>query len=268
MTTRLDSPRRRSRRSSLLHCAAGVVLASGALHAQDPPEDLGQDLASDLEAVLSWIGPATPGCTVSVSQGGERVVHLARGAADLERGEPLTVDSRFDAGSLVKQFVAAAVLLLVEDGSCSLTDDVRRHLPELPELEHAVTIDHLLTHTSGLRDWLALQNLSRETEDAWTLVQRQRELNFVPGTEWSYSNSGYVLLKELVGRLTDRSFAEFANERLFAPLGMDATRYATSPAAVEGLALAYEPGGGIGRRASSRATSEAEEVRSTRRPAT
>ena len=205
-----------------------------------------QDETSQIDAVFSWATQATPGCAVAVSQNGERVIDRAYGSADLERNIPLTPSTVFDAGSLVKQFVAAAVLLLVEDGRLSLTDDVREYIPELPEYGHTITVDHLLTHTSGVRDWTGLQMLSSSGETALTLVLRQRGLNFDPGEEWSYSNSGYVLLKELIARVTGRPFSEFARGRLFEPLGMAATTYAEevreSP---EGLALAYEKDGDL-----------------------
>ena len=218
--------------SSLLAWLFLVAVAGGA-SAQD-------DVEREIDEALSWAQPSTPGCAVAVAQGGERIVHLARGSADLENDKALTPSTRFDAGSLVKQFVAAGVLLLVDDGRCALSDDVREHIPELADLGHVVTVDHLLTHTSGVRDWLALRNMSSEDEDALTLVLRQRGLNFVPGEEWSYSNSGYVLLKELVHRLSGKSFAEFARERLFEPLGMQATVYAEPGDEHEDLAIAYE----------------------------
>ena len=203
-----------------------------------------QDLGDGIDEILSWVTPSTPGCAVAVAHEGERIVYAAYGSADLEHDVPLTPDTVFDVGSVVKQFVAAAVLLLVEDGRCSLGDDVREHIPELFDYGHVVTIDHLLTHTSGLRDWLGLRNLSSEDDDALTMILRQRGLNFVPGEEWSYSNSNYVLLKELVARLSETSFSDFAQSRIFEPLEMQATTYATGP--LEGherLAVGYEKRG-------------------------
>ncbi len=203
-----------------------------------------QDKTSEIDEIFDWATPATPGCAVAVSQHGKLVVNRAYGSADLERNVPLTPGTIFDAGSLTKQFVAAAVLLLVEDGRISLTDDVRKYFPELPDYGHKITVDHLLTHTSGLRDWVPLLRLSSENEDALTMILRQRGLNFAPGEEWSYSNSGYVLLKELVARTTGMSFSEFARRRLFEPFGMKATTYADDlREGVENRALAYEKEG-------------------------
>lgn len=199
-----------------------------------------QDKTSEIDQLFSWATPETPGCAVAVSQHGEMVVNRAYGLANLERSVPIDPSTMFDVGSVQKQFVAAAILLLVEDGRIALTDDIRDYFPELPDYGHTITVDHLLTHTSGLRDWPALFQLSSESEDALTLIQRQRDLNFAPGEEWSYSNSGYVLLKELIARTTGMSFSAFAQERLFEPLGMEMTTYADDVRDVEDRALAYE----------------------------
>jgi len=180
-----------------------------------------QDKASEIDQLFSCATSETPGCAVAVSQNGKPVVNRAYGSADLERDVPLSPNSIFDLGSVRKQFVAAAVLLLVEDGKLSLTDDIRKHFPELPDYGHKVTIDHLLTHTSGVRDWTGLRPMLGGTvDDVMRLTLRQRGLNFAPGEEWSYSNSGYVLLTDLVARASGRSFPDFTRTRLFEPLGM------------------------------------------------
>jgi CubicO group peptidase (beta-lactamase class C family) len=202
-----------------------------------------QDMAATVDELFEWAGPETPGCALAVSHHGEVVVDRAYGSADLETGAPITRSTRFDIGSVQKQFVAAAVLLLVEDGRIGLDDDVREYLPELPDYGHTITVDHLLTHTSGLRDWTALLQLSRESEDALTLIRRQRGLNFEPGQEWSYSNSGYVLLKEIIARAAGMPFSGFARARLFEPLEMERTVYAEDVGEVEDRALAYEKEG-------------------------
>ena len=184
-----------------------------------------QDKTSEIDKIFSWATPDTPGCAVAVSQHGKLVVNRAYGSADLERDVPISPNTIFDAGSVTKQFVAAAVLLLVEEGRLSLSDDVRKYIPELPDYGHKITMDHLLTHTSGIRDWTGLLPLAGGNADALTMILRQRGLNFAPGEEWSYSNSGYVLLKEIVARTSGMSFAEFTRKRLFEPLGMKTTTY-------------------------------------------
>src|SRR6185436_2913051 len=119
-----------------------------------------QDKTSEIDNIFKWATPAAPGCAVAVSQHGKVVVNRAYGSADLERDVPLSPSSIFDIGSVRKQFVAAAVLLLVQDGRLSLSDDVRKYLPELPEYGRTITLNHLLTHTSGIRDWTGLLPLA------------------------------------------------------------------------------------------------------------
>ncbi len=200
-----------------------------------------QDKTGEIDKIFSWANATTPGCVCAVSHNGKLIVNRAYGQADLEREVPLTPNSVFDAASLVKQFVAATVLILVEEKRLSLSDDVRKHIPELNDFGHKITLDHLLTHTSGLRDWPELLKLSGISADALTLVLRQRGLNFNPGEEFSYSNSGYVLLKEIVARSTGMSFSEFASKRLFQPLGMNSTTYQTDlRGVIKNRALAYD----------------------------
>ena len=218
-----------------------AAITAGALLVTAPAS--AQDVAGELDKLFAWATSSTPGCVVGVSQNGHVLVNRAYGMADLARNVPLTTQSLFDIGSTHKQFVAAAVLLLVEDGRISLTDDIRKYIPELPDYGHTITIDHLLTHTSGIRDWVWLSSVTGGKEDVLTLILRQRGLNFAPGTEWSYSSSGFVLAKEIVARVSGQTFAEFARQRIFEPLGMNSTRYAHDVLAVDNAALAYEKEG-------------------------
>lgn len=191
--------------------------------------------------------PDAPGCVVGVSGRG-RVISRAYGLAELDHRVPLTIDSIVEAGSVSKQFTAAAVLLLVEDGKLGLGDDVRRYIPELPDYGATITIDHLLNHTSGLRDWGEVAGLGgwpRETRahtqpDAIDIIRRQRFLNHAPGAEYSYTNSGYNLLTEIVQRVSGESLATFSHERLFVPLGMSRTSWRDDfRRIVPGRAVAY-----------------------------
>jgi CubicO group peptidase (beta-lactamase class C family) len=203
-----------------------------------------QDKAGEIDKLFGWAKPDAPGCAVAVSQRGKLVADRAYGSADLERGAPLTPGSVFDIASVRKQFVAAAVLLLAEDGKLSLTDDIRKHIPELPDYGHKVTVDHLLTHTSGIREWTGLMQLSGENADILPLILRQRGLNFTPGEEWGYSNSGYVLATELVARASGMPVADFMRRRLFEPLGMKSTAYSEDLRdVIKNRALAYEKEG-------------------------
>jgi CubicO group peptidase (beta-lactamase class C family) len=184
-----------------------------------------QDRTAALDSIFGFATSTTPGCAVGVSQHGRVVVNRAYGLASVERRAPLIQSSRFDIGSTQKQFTAAAVLLLVEDGRLALTDDIRKHLPELPDYGHTVTVDNLLTHTGGIRDWTGMLPMAPEGTDVLALIHRQRGLDFVPGEAWSYSTSGFELAKEIVARVSGMPFAEFARTRLFEPLGMKSSAY-------------------------------------------
>lgn len=219
----------------MISVAAAALLAGGPVHAQD--------LAGEIDRMFSWATQATPGCGVGVSQNGRVLVNRVYGMADLERGVALTPETPFDVGSVTKQFVAASVLLLVQEGRISLSDDIRTHVPELPDYRQTITIDHLLTHTSGIRDWVWLSSITENRDTPLALIQRQRGLNFAPGEEWSYSNSGYELLREIVARVSGQPLAEFMRTRLFEPLGMRSTRYARDASEVPGHAIGYEKQG-------------------------
>ena len=224
-------------RSSVVVLLATFVCAATVAHTPA----VAQDKTAEVDEIFKWAGPSSPGGVVAVSLNGKLVVNRAYGLADVERKVPITPETVFDVASVTKQFVAAATLILVEERRLSLAEDVRKYVPELPDTGHKITLDHLLTHTSGVREWTSILPLASGDPDALTVVLRQRGLNFPPGEEWSYSNSNYVLLKEIVARVSGTSFAEFAGKRLFEPLGMKSTRYvANLRQDVKNRALAYE----------------------------
>lgn len=183
-----------------------------------------------------WSEPDTPGVAVAVVRDGVTLLARAYGAADLECGTKLATTTRLDAASLAKSFTAFAVLTLEAEGALELDDSLRKHLPELPEPCAPITLRHLLHHTSGLRDWGGLVQLQGgRMEDSITtravleLVRRQRELEFVPGSEYAYRNVGYVLLAEVVARVSGKSFRAWTRERIFEPLGMTSAVFRDDP---------------------------------------
>ncbi|WP_433347432.1 serine hydrolase domain-containing protein [Microtetraspora malaysiensis] len=175
-------------------------------------------------------GPDAPGLAVGVYSGGRAVHTAARGVATVESDAPIDARTRFDIASASKQFTAACVLMLAHEGRLSLDDDIRKHVPELA-LESEVTIGQCLNHTGGLPEWYALQAITGVPLQALTeerlmkIISRIRRTTFEPGTAFSYSNTGYVLAAVVVRRVTGKSLAEFAAERVFGPLGMDDTVY-------------------------------------------
>ena len=172
----------------------------------------------------------SPGCAVGVYEEGQIVRASGYGSADLEHDVPITDTTVFDLGSVSKQFTAAAIVLLAQDGKLSLDDDIRDYVPELPGYGKPITLRHLLHHTSGLRDYTALLAITghddadlTNDDDALFLITRQYALNFPTGSEWSYSNTGYFLLSLVVRRITGQTLAAFEKERIFDPLGMSDT---------------------------------------------
>lgn len=170
----------------------------------------------------------TAGCAVGVMRNGQLVYARGYGMGDLEHGMRITSNKPFDTGSMAKQFTAAAIVLLAKEGRLAFTDNVRKFLPELPNYGTTLTINHLLYHTSGLRDYLALLLLAGKTyeevvadPEVLAMIMRQQKLNFTPGSRAEYSNTGYFLLGVIVQRITGQSLAEFARERLFSPLNMN-----------------------------------------------
>lgn len=207
--------------------ALAVLCFSIAAGFQNSPDD--KEAQVD-RIFTAWNKPDVPGAAVAVVMDGKPLLVRGYGSADPERRTAVTPATLFDAASLAKQFTAAAVLMLEADGQISLQDEVRRYLPEFPDFGRPVTIRHLLYHTSGLRDYGGLVQMSGGrmddpiiSSDVLKLVSRQRELNFSPGTEFAYSNAGYVMLAEIVARAGGRKFSEWTRGRLFAPLGMKET---------------------------------------------
>lgn len=218
--------------SKLLPLATLIAVVCGAQSAfAQIPSDTAARAVDRLFA--NWINPTTPGCAVGVSRNGRMLYEKGYGMANLETGTAITPQTIFQVASIAKQFTAMSVMMLVRDGKLTLEDDVRKYIPELPDYGARITVRHLLTHTSGLRDFFEMLILARGrfeedriTEaDMFDIVTRQRSLNFTPGDEYLYSNTGYVLLGLIVKRVSGHSLRDFAAERIFTPLGMTSTRF-------------------------------------------
>lgn len=201
-----------------------VLVSAPATHALGAKDDAALEIG---RIFADYDRKDGPGCSLGVFRDGEAVVERAFGMADLEHGVPLSPSSVFRTGSLGKQFTAFALLLAEQQGRLSLEDDVRTYLPELPPTKETITLAHLIHHTSGLRDYLTLMDLrgSRE-EDFYTEAEvmralaRSEHLNFPPGSEYLYSNTGYFLISQILPRATGMSLREFARKYVFEPLGM------------------------------------------------
>ncbi|MCV7402171.1 beta-lactamase family protein [Mycobacterium fragae] len=181
----------------------------------------------EVDALMSNYTGDVPGAAVLVLRDGEPIVRAGYGLAELETNTPATPETNYRLASVTKQFTAASILLLAEDGRLSLDDRVREWLPSLPKADETVLIRHLLTHTSGLIDYedLIPENVTAQLHDAdvLRLLETQDRTHFRPGTGYRYSNSGYALLALIVERASGKTFAMFLRERIFQPLGMKNT---------------------------------------------
>jgi CubicO group peptidase (beta-lactamase class C family) len=227
-----------------------LSLLATALPAQGAPDAADAQLVTLADSVFArWNSKDTPGCAVGVSRNGQTLLTRGYGMANLETGTPITAATIFESGSVAKQFTATAVILLAMDGKLTLDDPVRKYFPEMPEYDRPITIRHLLTHTSGLREWSNLVaaagwprgERAHTQQDLLDIVFRQKALNYPVGEHYSYTNSGYAIAKTLVERVSGKSFQEFSQERIFKPLGMTHTQWRDDfTKIVPGRAQAYE----------------------------
>lgn len=237
-------------------CVLLVVLmfflsgGTGTAHAAD------QQLNPQVDNVFSdFQKPGSPGCALGVFRNGHVIYAKGYGLASVELNAPILPQTIFDIGSTSKQFTAASILLLEQQGKLSLSDDIRKYLPELPDYSkesgRGITIHNLLNHTSGLRDYIALLQLAGVSidsvttdEDALALVVRQKRLDFTPGSQWSYSNTNFFLQSVIVKRVSGMSLREFASRNIFQPLHMTHTTFRDDHTMLlPNRALAYDPAG-------------------------
>lgn len=178
----------------------------------------------------------TPGCVIGIVKDGKLIYTKGFGMANLDYEIPMTPKSIINIMSVSKQFTAACIALLIIDKKLSLTDDIHKYIPEFPEYGQKITVEHLIRHTSGIRDYNDLvtiaggsaENVAKRS-DGLALVMKQKELNFPPGDQYSYSNSGYLLLSYIVERISGMSFEDFAKKEIFEPLEMNQTFFSDEP---------------------------------------
>ena len=193
--------------------------------------------------------PGSPGCALGVYRDGKILYAKGYGLANVEENVPITPESVFDIGSTSKQFTAASILVLQAQGKLSIGDDIRKYISELPDYGQKITVLNLLNHTSGLRDYLTLMVLAgintdsvTTDEDALEIVARQKALNFAPGSDWLYSNTGFFLLSLIVKRASGKTLREFAAENIFTPLSMAHTQFRDDHTLlIPNRAMAYDP---------------------------
>ncbi len=222
-----------------------ALLTAAPAAAQQADSTLSQRVDS---VFAQWNRTDTPGCAVGIDRGGVPLVRRAYGMANLETGTPWTLGTISESGSVAKQFTAAALVLLARDGVLTLDDDIARWIPEVRGIGRKLTIRQLLTHTSGLPDRYTLHEVqgrpAGETDhnnaEVLTVVAQLRELNFDPGEDYEYSNTGLIVAATLLERASGKSLEAFTDARIFKPLGMESTRWREDHrVVVPGRASAY-----------------------------
>jgi CubicO group peptidase (beta-lactamase class C family) len=227
------------KQDSVLSCRSRLCRLVGILAIYISSLQIGHDAAradattARVDKLFSqWNRKDSPGCAVAVMRDGKIVHKRGYGMADLEHAIPIKPNTIFHIASTSKQFTAFCIVLLERDGKLKLDDDVRKYLPELHDFGKTITIRHLLNHTSGLRDQWSLLTLAGwrmddviTEEDILGLVWRQKELNSEPGARFNYCNTGYTLAAKIVERVSGKPMPQFAEERIFKPLGMSRTHF-------------------------------------------
>ncbi len=235
-------------RQRMLAVLAVSVLGGPAIEAQA----LSPAMAAGIDSIFaSYARAGGPGCAVGVYQNDKTTFARGYGLANITNEVPITPMTRFTIGSVSKQFTAASIALLVRAGKLSLDDDVRKYVPELVDYGTPIKIRHLVHHTSGLRDFWELVDLAgMRPDDGYTvndmlaLAAKQKGLNFPPGSEYRYSNTGYLVMGIVVQRVTGQSLRSFADSAIFKPLGMNETLFLDDHnEIVQRRAMAYSPSG-------------------------
>lgn len=229
-----------------------MALSAGTLQSMAQPVSLSfRDTALKIDQLFTSWGTQTPGGVLLVSRGGRILYEKSFGLSDLEHNVINTTETVFEAGSVSKQFTAAAVLMLVQQGKISLQDDIRKYFPDFPDYGEPITVEDLLHHTSGLRDWGVVASFggwprgTRAYNPAHVreIIWRQKGINFKPGDEYSYSNSNYNMLTFLVEKVSGISHQLFTQEYIFKPLGMLHTKWRSNyREVIPNRAIAYSLG--------------------------
>ncbi|HYI47246.1 MAG TPA: serine hydrolase domain-containing protein [Allosphingosinicella sp.] len=226
--------------------AAAVITGAGVAAA--PPADL----RTKADAIVQAAYPADgPGAAVIITRGGETIYRAGRGLADLEARRPIAADSVFRLGSITKQFTAAVVLQLVQEGRISLDDPVSRFFPDYPQPGAAATVRQLLNHTSGIQSytgipgWMVEENTNRPHSTAEMIALfRDRPSPTPPGQAWAYNNSGYVLLGAIIEKVTGKPWHQAVAERIAGPLGLRTTGYGVERESGAAMVRGYTRSGG------------------------
>ncbi|PQB04766.1 serine hydrolase [Aureitalea marina] len=207
----------------------------------------GQSLDQKIDAILSEQYPADgPGVSALVAKDGQVIYTAAFGLANLEHQIPLKPESVFEIGSITKQFTAVAILMLEQAGKLKVSDNITKYIPDYPTQGKTITLQHLLNHTSGIKSYTNMPSFMSEARTDMTPnelidVFKNETVEFDPGTQWNYNNSGYIILGEIIERVSGMSYEAFVETKLFAPAGMKNSRYGSHSEIILNRANGYQP---------------------------
>ncbi len=242
---------RPSRAVAVLSLAAALCVSSllpAAFSAAAPASPSNSDLAAYADALLAKNYPAdAPGAAALIVRDGQVVLRKGYGLANVELGVPNTPESVFELGSVTKQFTSAAILMLAEQGKLRLDDELQTYLPDYPKHDAKITLEQLLTHTAGVPNYTNFPEWMprvREEMPLATLIAlfKDKPLDFPPGSKWSYSNSGYVLLGAVIEKVSGVSYERFVEDEIFQKLGMTSSRYGSPSEVIPHRAYGYDRG--------------------------
>lgn len=207
-----------------------------------------KQLTAEYDKILSeQFKPGETGCAALVAKNGQVIYRKAFGMADLELNVPMQPEMVFRIGSITKQFTAIAILQLMEQGKLSLQDEITKYIPDYPMHGHSITIEHLLTHTSGIKSYTNVPEFQKfirtdmKPEEVVDLI-KSRPMEFAPGTKWNYNNSGYFLLGYIIEKVSGKTYQEYIQENIFTPLGMTSSSYGDNTKIIKLRASGYQPG--------------------------
>ena len=222
-----------------------VLLAVSSLANAAPPSDA--EVLSKVDAIAAdyLTRPSAVGLSIGVARKGQVIVAKGYGLADAEFGVPADKDTMFRIGSVTKQYTAAAIMRLVEQGKISLTDDLAKYIPEFPTQGNTVTIYNLLNHSSGIpsytdigEEWVKVQPLELTHEQMLALV-KDKPFDFKPGEKWAYNNTAYYMLGMIIEKVSGKTYAEYLQEEFFTPLKLERTRYDSNSELMKNRAQGY-----------------------------
>lgn len=204
-----------------------------------------QNLESTIDSLLQEkYQDNAPGATFLVARNGNVIYNKAFGLANLELDVPMQIDNVFEIGSMTKQFTAISILMLMEKGKLNLDDDIRKFIPDYPTNGNKITIHHLLTHTSGIKNFTSIKGLNAISKQDLTPIElidffKNEPMDFIPGEKFKYNNSGYVVLGYIIEKITGNSYANFVEEQIFKELDMTASQYASHKEIIKNRASGY-----------------------------